>query len=156
MWRTVDAVLRKRSVLGVYARAGSGSDISKNGSRPRTKNRKCHDISPRTLRRAISTRRGHFTGRLRRASLLWYTVDSVRAVVLAFTANKQANKRTLSIIYIDYYAKSAKRNMKNRYKCYNTVINQSDYGFGAQYIAGCRFLALDLFFLGAMMPSSTT
>ena len=29
MWRTVDAVLRKRSVLGVYARAGSGSKISK-------------------------------------------------------------------------------------------------------------------------------
>ena len=52
-------------------------------------------------------------------------------------------------------AKSAKSNMKNL-KCYNTVINESDYGFGAQYIAGCRFLALDLFFLGAMMPSSTT
>ena len=56
----------------------------------------------------------------------------------------------------NYYGKSAKRNMKNSYKCYNTVINESDYGFGAQYIAGCRFLALDLFFLGAMMPSSTT
>ena len=27
---------------------------------------------------------------------------SIRAVVLAFTANKQTNKQTLSIIYIDY------------------------------------------------------
>ena len=63
MWRTVDAVLRKRSVLGVYARAGSGREISKNDGRPRTKNRKCHDISLRTLRREISTRRGHFPGR---------------------------------------------------------------------------------------------
>ena len=57
----------------------------------------------------------------------------------------------------NFYVKSTKRNMKNRYKCYNTVINEFDYSFGAQYIAVCRFsLSMDLFFLGAMMPSSTT
>ena len=85
---------------------------SKNGGRPRTKNRKCHDISPRRLRRAIkwrsaanekpemslylseNTKTGNFNQQ-RTLSGSFFVIperlSSIRAVILAFTANKQTN-----------------------------------------------------------------
>ena len=57
----VSSVFAKCSVLGA-ARAESGKKISKNGGRPQRRNRKCNHISPRTLRREISNRRGHSPG----------------------------------------------------------------------------------------------
>ena len=58
-------------------------------SRYLSKNTKTSDFNQqRTLSRSFFVIPEHFA--------------SIRVVVLAFTANKQTNKRTLSIIYIDY------------------------------------------------------
>ena len=64
----------------------------------RTKNQKCHDISLRTLRRAISIHRGHFPD-------CFFVIPErlvlIRVVVFAFTANKETNKHSQLYIYID-------------------------------------------------------
>ena len=60
------------------------------------KKQKCHDISLRTQRQAISIRRGHFQVVLRNSRA--FAINSC-PVVLAFTANKQTN--TLNYTYID-------------------------------------------------------
>ena len=94
MWHTVDAVLRKRSVLGVYARAGSGSEISENGGRPRTKKPEMSRYLPK------NTKTGDFNTQ-RTLSGPFFVIPEhlalIRAVVLPFTANKQTN--TLNYIY---------------------------------------------------------
>ena len=96
MWRTVDAVLRKRSVLlGVYTKAGSGSEISKMAVGREQKTEMSRYLPKNTKTGDFNTQR----------TLSWSffvipeRLASIRAVVLAFTANKQTNKRTLSIIY---------------------------------------------------------
>ena len=55
--------LCKKVLVIEASRAGSGREISKNGSRPQRKNRICYDISQRTLRQAIATPGEHSQGR---------------------------------------------------------------------------------------------
>ena len=120
MWGAVDAILQKRSVLGVQA---SGQEISKNGDRQRTKNRKCHDISPRTLRQAISTPGGQSPDR----SSEFMSV--CHQSVPQFWHLLRKNKQTFSNIYMD-------NNNNNNNNNNNINIHEpNNYGGGADLAA---------------------
>ena len=97
MWHMVDAVFAKHSLCYIrHLGKRRKWEISKNGSRPQKKNRNSHHIFSKALGQAISTPGVHFF------FVIPERLASIRSVVLAFTANKQTNKPSLSNIYIDY------------------------------------------------------